>query len=647
MLPLKEPILGHAGLVDSSVIITKETRAKIEFEVTKIKICNIKHSEEIKTLSNYGVDIAGFRFFESDKLNQNIGFNLELIKEAASSGLMVSIVTTYQDLSELARDLDGSQIDFLQLHRSLSVEDIEFLRASFPGTSLIGLKTYEALLCGETDVLQSHTDFTVLDWAAGGTGRFPELDLFHCIDQSEAKNKLFVAGGLNHINVVRLLEQISPFGVDLDSGVRDPETRKICRFRTQRFVESVRSFEREPAGDILPSFSAVNKRPWSTMTSSQFDHSELVSKTRLLSIIEDTDKYNGAHASISQRIREALNDLQSHPDVKPEWLDAALVAFGSTLYFPTEMLKSTLRYLFLKLEDEISSTQENVENIIEQFHLFTNDPGALNEQFFRHNGIHGRLDQDKHARVGGVADLGSRVADLLHQLPMKIENARAELKMIFDRKVWVLIADQSLSGHSLEGDLDKLLWMLQIVESCDPQNRKIITLCQVMTNTAQRNLLNNSKIKQAIRDGQIKVDAAIYLGEEHCVLSPECGQTMNERTRQALLELCRWFAAEYIVEDSRYGRMLRKSGDDLEYGYRRAGLLISRQENCPTDSLPILWYEGTGKAGVGYRGPYPRVNSRIDDQKIERTGNQWDEIRQDERILSQLIALAKKGSIDE
>ncbi len=612
----------------------------------KIKICNVKQSVEVESLATAGVDIAGFRMLEAEIVNSEFKSKIDVMQHASSKGLQTSVVTDCADLTALAAALSETSPNYLQLHRRLSPDDVQSLRAAFPNTELVGLRTYEDLLQGQLDPFVTDTDLTVLDWAAGGTGRFPSLDFFERIDGNEAAERLIVAGGLNHVNVTRLLEKITPFGVDLDSGVKDPYTREICPWKTTCFVEAVRKFEQNHPADILPGFSAVNKQPWSTISSEKVDHSELVARSRLLSIIEDTDKYNNSHASISQRIREALENLQAHPEVKSEWLDAALIAFGSTIYFPTKMLRATLQYLFLKLEEEIGSDRAPNQNIIEKFHLFTNDPGALNEEFFRRNGVHGRLDQDKHARVGGVADLGSRVADLLHKLPTKIENARAELGMIFDRNVWVLLADQSLSGHSLEGDLEKLLWIMNIVEEIDPRQRKIVALCQVMTNTAHRNLMKNGEIKRAIRSGVVTLHSAIFLGEEHNVLSSECIQTMNENTRSSLLELCRWFAQEYIVEDKRYGRMLRKSGDNLEYGYRRAGLLIARQENCPTDSLPILWYEGTGKAGISYQGPYPRVNSRIDEQKNERTGNQWDEIRQNAQILSELQTLARIGASD-
>ena len=593
-----------------------------------------------------GVDIAGFRVLKHELVSGNLGQKLTVMEYAAGKNISIALTTNCTEVQLISGFIGALKLDYLTIHAEPTPDVLAGFRDEFQSTKIIALRSYEASDDARSMTVPNGADYQIFDWARGGTGRLLDLDLLERVDAVVGLENSIVAGGLDHVNVVRLLERVTPFALDLDSSVRNPETRVIDPERVVRFVSAVNSVHDRPGSGVtearwpeLP-FPDVDSPPWNAISDSILTDNHVVSNARLLSIIDDADRYRNAENSISRRITNALEDLDLalHPEVKDRWLKAALVAFSSTLYFPREMLNSSLRYLHRSVEEQVATWSPNNKD---DFHLFSNDPGALHEDYFRLNEIHGRLDQEKHARVKGVEDLGRTISDLRSKLEYVVETAETQLRMILEAPVWVMLADQSLSGHSLSGDIEKILWLFNLRKEAGFQGGVVLAQCQIMTETAFRALKKVPAVKAALRSNELQINSAIFLGDEFSVLSETSAQIPDNDIRRDLLELCDWFASEFIAEDKRLKRMRQKSGDNLEYGYRKAGLLIARQENCPTDSLPLLWHTETGEDRSRYRGPFPRVHSRIDGQAVQRTASLWQELQGDQGLREQIKELVE------
>lgn len=611
-----------------------------------IKICNVTTREEVDILVKNDVDIAGFRILKSDVKTDRLDRIIDALNYANTQPIKVGLTVNDFDLTTLTKELHEADISYIFLHFDVNQHHLDAIRGQFSKAKIATLLTYEDLsISGDTE-LGKASDYRILDWSQGGTGVFPSLDLFDNIDSDDLADRCFIAGGLNSENVGFLLDFLVPHGLDLDSSVRDPKTRMIESERVSAFMSAVRNRcaelgQKSNLAD-LP-FANVDQRPWSTITDTLLTDSKVVANSRLLSIIDDNDRYRNVVDSVNQRIFNALNALSQHPDVKRRWLTAALIALSGTLYFPREMLNSTVRYLHTKVLEQLSQRKLDPNG----FHVFANDPGALLEDYFRLNEIHGRLDQDKHARIKGVEDLGRSLADLQHRLQSQRQTSSQQLKMVLNRQVWVMLVDQSLSGHSLIGDLEKILWLLGIRKDTRDDKSVIIVLCQVLTSTALRALKKVPEIKEAINGEELIIESAIFLDDSYSIVCPPSIQVQDPRVLGDLHELCEWFSLEYIREDARLSRMRRKSHDDLQFGYRKAGLLIARQENCPTDSLPILWYDGVGRQGFHYKGPFPRVHSRIDEQKVENTADLWEQLQESDEIHAEIKSLINTVPSDD
>lgn len=606
-----------------------------------IKICNVKSKRDLEVVKSGGADVIGVRVLGGAfNPGQRDGFNLSdakkkaaLALEAAQIGLSTSLVITPLNYGALSKVFGGVKLDFLQLHMDVSKEEIDLgeVKELFSNPKLIGLISYEQVSNAQ-DVRLSHgTDLTVLDWARGGTGRSLNPATLRRYAQAQHANKLMVAGGLDHMNVTDLLGVIHPFALDLDSSVRD-SNRDISEARVKRFVGAVRKASSSASkGTGLP-YARANRSPWDKILDETIEEHDLVARSKALSITEAKDRYSSSDAALNERIWKALEQLRQFEEVKEEWLEAALIAFSSVTYFPTEMLRSSLRYLHLILHNHLVSLAvefpNEPERYLNEFHLFANDPGGLTEDYFRINRIHGRLDPARHARVPGVQLLGDRLVDILDCNEIKSLSAALEIRQISEKRTWVLLADQSLSGHSLEGDIERLLKIRDLVNQADRKKMpQIMVLCQVLTNTAENNLKKNSMISAALKKQSLSIDAAIYLDDSYKVQSEDCRYFQSNDQKRSFQELCVWFANKFIKNDKDLERMRSRSGDNLEFGYRKAGLLIARQENCPTDSVPLLWYETSNpNMSNKYRGPFPRVHSRIGNQKTEKTQDLWEHI---------------------
>jgi hypothetical protein len=59
------------------------------------------------------------------------------------------------------------------------------------------------------------------------------------------------------------------------------------------------------------------------------------------------------------------------------------------------------------------------------------------------------------------------------------------------------------------------------------------------------------------------------------------------------------------------------------------GLTLVDRENCPTDSIPLLWYQSPADSGSElkiskYVAPFPRTHSRLGDQKRNVALEKWN-----------------------
>lgn len=184
--------------------------------MTRVKICGLTREEDVRLAVEAGAHAVGFvhvpaskRFVEAERL----------AALCLSAGAMVTRVAVIADmgLEEAARLTETCALDALQLHGSEGTSYLAALR----GRLRPGVAIYKALTVTDaTSVAAARTyaplvDALLLD-SGGGTGRVFDWELVESVPRDVP---LIVAGGLHAGNVGEAIARLSPYGVDVASGV--------------------------------------------------------------------------------------------------------------------------------------------------------------------------------------------------------------------------------------------------------------------------------------------------------------------------------------------------------------------------------------------------------------------------------------------
>ena len=169
--------------------------------MTKIKFCGLKRTEDIKYANELNPDFIGFVFAPKSK---------RFVDE---------------DLNAVAKLLKDGIIDIAQLHGSEDDEYIKRLR------TLCDKPIIKAFMIESPDDIkkanESSADYVLLD-SGKGSGVTFNWDLI-----KEVNRPYFLAGGLDCDNVENALNSLTPFAVDVSSGIETDgykDFEKMSRF---------------------------------------------------------------------------------------------------------------------------------------------------------------------------------------------------------------------------------------------------------------------------------------------------------------------------------------------------------------------------------------------------------------------------------
>ena len=198
----------------------------------KIKICGLSREEDIEYANQVMPDYIGFVFWEPSR--RYVSHN----QAAALRGLLkpeIQAVGVFVDASpeEIISLLQEGVIDMAQLHGEETEEDIQYLQA------VTGKPVMKAIkVKSRYDVeawLDSSADYLLFDSGMGSGVAF-DWELLKDIPR-----EFFLAGGLKPENLKQAVEAVSPYAVDLSSGVETDGVKD--RSKMQEAVIAVRSSE--------------------------------------------------------------------------------------------------------------------------------------------------------------------------------------------------------------------------------------------------------------------------------------------------------------------------------------------------------------------------------------------------------------------
>ena len=202
-----------------------------------IKICGITNLEDAKISITDGADAIGF--IQSKKSERFVSLEtLNVIKDAIGIDFLTIPVFVNPSTEEVINFLSIFPNSILQFHGD---EEEEFCKAfNKPYIKAINVSNQEDLI---NDLNKYKDSFAYLldsgdSQNRGGTGETFDWKLI----PKDLSNKIIVAGGLDSNNIEVLLSEVSPFGVDVSSGVESKIGVKD-HSKIDNFIKLVKKYE--------------------------------------------------------------------------------------------------------------------------------------------------------------------------------------------------------------------------------------------------------------------------------------------------------------------------------------------------------------------------------------------------------------------
>ena len=190
-----------------------------------------------------GADAIGFLVGQKHKSPDFISATLARdISRALPPSVEAVLVTHVQDVDELERLLQDSEITTVQLHSEIAPSSVERLRNRFPHLKIFkSVSVISAETVAYPETFEKLVDGFVLDSVnlargqLGGTGKTHDWSISRQIVMRYPESPVILAGGLNPENVRTAIEQVRPFGVDVNSGTKGPDGFKDSG-KTEAFI---------------------------------------------------------------------------------------------------------------------------------------------------------------------------------------------------------------------------------------------------------------------------------------------------------------------------------------------------------------------------------------------------------------------------
>lgn len=343
------------------------------------------------------------------------------------------------------------------------------------------------------------------------------------------------------------------------------------------------------------------------------EEENIIAKLQLVMQLEKVSPY--AKGSVFDPLPERmLRALRVIPNIYQQYV---LALFANTFYCTEQFSTSIMLHLY----NTILHTFNIKSNEFAQKCLVLEvDPSGMINEFLRLNKVQGRLDKVSFPREQQLDSFVNKMIlknGLDTYLLGKSETDTEAISQILneakfsddshqlDKEYWVILTDNALSGTSLCSAIKRLCGLADKYS----KSPKIIILVRTLTDQAHTQL--KTDFFPEITSQQIHIEYGLLLKKDYAIKndpSKKCKLFNDKDTIAGIINASEWLAeSSEFKEDVNLKDHKKNSGDDLRFGFKKCGLTFVSAENCPSNSLPFLWYKNDNF----YIAPFPRVISRI------------------------------------
>jgi phosphoribosylanthranilate isomerase len=203
--------------------------------MTKIKICGTTNKYDALLASEFGADMIGFILYKKSKRHVEPKLVADIINELPPKILKVGVfVNEDRDkVIEIARD---TGLNALQFHGDETPEYCRLFKDEFKLIKAFSIKDRKSL----ENINNFDTDFYLLDtYKKGSYGGTGETFDWQVLKDFEFLKPVILSGGLTPDNVAKAITELTPYGVDVTSGVEASPGNKDAD-RLKKFIQNVR-----------------------------------------------------------------------------------------------------------------------------------------------------------------------------------------------------------------------------------------------------------------------------------------------------------------------------------------------------------------------------------------------------------------------
>lgn len=208
--------------------------------MTKVKICGITNARDALKAHELGADFLGFIFFENSPRRLDAENARLIVRELPKTALKVGLFMD-QGIDSVRSQAEKCGLDFLQLHGSENADYSARLRKDFKI-----IKTFRIAGNLSPGGINDYTEAdyylfdTYVKGVPGGTGKSFNWDI---LSGRVFKRPIFLAGGLTPGNVGEAVKKLSPYAVDVASGVEESPGKKDHKL-LKEFIENAKNKKR-------------------------------------------------------------------------------------------------------------------------------------------------------------------------------------------------------------------------------------------------------------------------------------------------------------------------------------------------------------------------------------------------------------------
>lgn len=205
--------------------------------MVKVKICGIKREKDVKFINKYRPDYIGFVFAKS-KRQVDVNTARELGKKI-DRGIKKVGVFVNEDVEIVKKIAVCANLDIIQLHGD---EDEAYIK------KLDGFTIWKAVSINSEEDISEFKNYSAAGFLVdssdgsnrGGTGKTFNWNFLKTMENQISK-PIIAAGGLNIDNVEKCIRTLSPFAVDVSSGVETDGFKDEEKIKN--FIMRVRNFK--------------------------------------------------------------------------------------------------------------------------------------------------------------------------------------------------------------------------------------------------------------------------------------------------------------------------------------------------------------------------------------------------------------------